>query len=329
MKPVVSIIIPVYNVDRYISRCIDSILSQTLRDWELIAINDGSTDNSLSELNKYANDPRIKILDIPNGGVVNARETGLSQATGKYLLFVDADDYIPSDALEQMSDVMKKENSDMVIGSYTLLWESDGRTKLVDNPKNIKKVDDCISYCIRNGETFLPVKMYILEKFKKVVSIPHHVIFMEDTIGVLQYLKSCRTVSVLDTSVYTYFKRSGSASMNIKEKTVESMLHVSEFLMAYREDCSFSCRKEIDKKIASLLYTSIVFEDRIKNKISDLAKLIDRFVGANTTLRGCKYSVLRCYLIKPKLAKRIINFSQSILNVKWLIKRVIWKIIHK
>lgn len=328
MKPIVSIIIPVYNVDRYISRCIDSILSQTLRDWELIAINDGSTDNSLEELNRYGNDPRIKILDIPNGGVVNARETGLSLATGEYLLFVDADDYIPSDALELMSEIMKKEGSDVVIGSYMLHWESDGRKKLVDNPKNFKNVDDCISYCIKNGETFLPVKMYILEKFKKVVSIPHHVVFMEDTIGVLQYLKSCRTVSVLDTSVYTYFKRSGSASMNIKEKTVESMLHVSEFLMAYREDCSFVCRKEIDKKIASLLYTSIVFEDRIKNKTSDLINLIGRFISANTTSPGCKYSVLRCYLIKPKLAKRIINFSQSILKIKGLLKRAIWKIIH-
>ena len=104
VMPLISIIIPIYNAEKFLARCIDSILSQRVEDFELLLINDGSKDNSLSICNDYAQrDSRIKVFDKPNGGVSSARNLGLDNASGEYVMFVDADDMLTSDALEMFS----------------------------------------------------------------------------------------------------------------------------------------------------------------------------------------------------------------------------------
>ena len=89
-----SIIVPVYNVENYVDKCIKSILNQTYKNYEVIIINDGSTDNSLNIINKYKNNKKIKIITQKNKGLSNARNNGMKMATGDYLLFIDSDDYI-------------------------------------------------------------------------------------------------------------------------------------------------------------------------------------------------------------------------------------------
>jgi glycosyltransferase involved in cell wall biosynthesis len=102
--PLISIIIPIYNAEKYLSTCIESILSQGFEDFELLLINDGSKDNCLSICNDYAQrDSRIKVFDKPNGGVSSARNLGLDNATGEYVMFVDADDRLVPNALEMFS----------------------------------------------------------------------------------------------------------------------------------------------------------------------------------------------------------------------------------
>ena len=97
--PKISVIVPVYNVSEYISRCADSIVSQKLYDIELIFVNDGSKDNSREIVEKYQlNDSRITILDKENGGLSSARNYGLRHAKGEYILFVDSDDYLELNA---------------------------------------------------------------------------------------------------------------------------------------------------------------------------------------------------------------------------------------
>ena len=94
-KPKVSVIVPVYNVEKYLDQCLDSIVSQTLDDIEIIIVNDGSTDESLKVINKYAErDSRIKVVNQTNGGYAKAVNKGLSIASGEYVAEVDSDDYI-------------------------------------------------------------------------------------------------------------------------------------------------------------------------------------------------------------------------------------------
>lgn len=99
--PLVSIIIPIYNAETYISRCVDSILAQTFADFELLLVNDGSRDGSLEVCRQYAaNDSRVRVLDKPNGGVSSARNLGLESATAEWVMFADADDWIEPNTLE-------------------------------------------------------------------------------------------------------------------------------------------------------------------------------------------------------------------------------------
>lgn len=99
--PLVSIIIPIYNAEAYIPRCVDSILAQTFADFELLLVNDGSSDGSLEICHQYANkDSRVRVLDKPNGGVSSARNLGLESATTEWVMFADADDWIEPNTLE-------------------------------------------------------------------------------------------------------------------------------------------------------------------------------------------------------------------------------------
>ena len=110
----ISVIIPVYNVEKYLCECIDSVLGQTYQDYEVILVDDGSTDSSGTICDKYAEtNSRIKVIHRKNGGLSEARNTGFDAANGEYIYFLDIDDYIRADALERMHEASKKTNADI------------------------------------------------------------------------------------------------------------------------------------------------------------------------------------------------------------------------
>ena len=118
MSVKVSIIIPVYNTEKYLRKCLDSVCNQTLQDIEIICVNDCSTDDSLEILKEYAsNDNRIKIINFTeNKGVAIARNTAIEQAKGEYIGFVDSDDYVDLDFYEKLYNAAKSENAELVVG---------------------------------------------------------------------------------------------------------------------------------------------------------------------------------------------------------------------
>ncbi len=123
--PLVSIIVPVYNAEKYLNRCIDSILSQTMTDFELLLIDDGSKDNSGRICDEYAEkDARVRVFHKPNGGVSSARNLGLDNAKGKWITFVDADDRCSCDYLEHLLSKVD-DDTDLII-SYAVICDSTG-----------------------------------------------------------------------------------------------------------------------------------------------------------------------------------------------------------
>ena len=122
MNPEISIIVPVYNVEKYLKRCIDSILNQSFTDFELILVDDGSTDNSGKIIDEYAlKDKRIKVIHKENGGQGSARNRGLDIAKGNYIGFVDSDDWIHKDMYKCMYQIINEDNTDIVqIGHNTV-----------------------------------------------------------------------------------------------------------------------------------------------------------------------------------------------------------------
>lgn len=119
MKPMVSIIMPVYNAQRYLRETVESVMAQTFQEFEVLAVNDGSTDESLKILQEYAEqDERIRIIDKENSGVSDTRNVGIAQAKGEYLAFLDADDLLSPEYLAVMADAAQRTGADMLVCNY-------------------------------------------------------------------------------------------------------------------------------------------------------------------------------------------------------------------
>lgn len=132
--PEVSVVVPIYNVAEYLPKCIESILAQTYPDYELILVNDGSKDNSPEIAEEYAKkDPRIKVIHKPNGGLSDARNEGMKYATGKYVSFIDSDDFIEPDMLEKCVNAMHADDADMVIFDYYQYYQATGKKEVITN----------------------------------------------------------------------------------------------------------------------------------------------------------------------------------------------------
>ena len=117
----VSFILPVYNVEKYVRRAIDSLLAQTMPDFEAIFVDDGSPDRSADIISEAAaHDSRLRLIRKENGGVASARNAGLDAARGKYIFFLDPDDWVEPDAAEQLADAADSEDADIVIFGSTL-----------------------------------------------------------------------------------------------------------------------------------------------------------------------------------------------------------------
>ncbi|MGN1326481.1 MAG: glycosyltransferase family 2 protein, partial [Clostridia bacterium] len=122
--PKITVIMPVYNVEKYLEEAIDSVIYQTYQNLEIILIDDGSTDNSGNICDEYAKkDSHIKVIHQENKGLSGARNTGLDIATGEYIMFIDSDDIFPKDACEKMLKFMEEKDADYIVGNYTNMSE--------------------------------------------------------------------------------------------------------------------------------------------------------------------------------------------------------------
>lgn len=218
--PFLSIIIPVYNVDKYLNKCLDSIVKQSFRDYELICIDDGSVDNSLSILESYAkNDDRIVLIKKENGGLSSARNAGLNIAKGKWVLFIDSDDVLGINGRPTLTELEKLCNQvsgdvDWAVAKSTVFYESGCEFKDLDGDKSyfqLPKAKIYNSLSIRSihmnvcawGKIY---KREFIENFK--LRFPEGLIFEDE------YWYSCcllvsNKIQVLDLYLYSYLRRNG------------------------------------------------------------------------------------------------------------------------
>ena len=139
MQPKISIIIPVYNVEKYLRRCLDSVLNQTFAGWQAICVDDGSPDNCAAILDEYAaRDKRFAVIHQKNGGLSDARNAGLKKASGKYVLYLDSDDFLHPQTLEVLNYFADKNNSEMVV------FNIDSRA--TKEMENVVKRNEDVSY---------------------------------------------------------------------------------------------------------------------------------------------------------------------------------------
>ena len=140
--PKISVIVPVYNVEKYLDQCVKSILTQTLPDFEVLLINDASTDGSLSLARAFEKDPRVRVLDKPHGGLGDTRNYGASRASGKYLLFVDSDDWLEEDMFRSLYEAAEGSRADMVVFNFVRENLVDGDRRVCKLPVNYPELGD-------------------------------------------------------------------------------------------------------------------------------------------------------------------------------------------
>lgn len=215
----VSVIISAYNIDKYIERCINSIVNQTMLDIQIIVVNDGSTDKTLNIINKIAyTDKRIIVIDKRNEGIIEARKSGLEIARGNYILFVDGDDWIEKNTLEKLYDDAIKNNSDIVV--YNAFWSDDNKQEPRDI-FNIKGDNENYLKMLFLGEIMPAIwAKFIKLEYIKVnnVKFPNRVSYAEDLAMTSSLFIHNPKISFLSDNLYNYYQRLDSItkSRNIK-----------------------------------------------------------------------------------------------------------------
>ncbi|MBQ3641790.1 glycosyltransferase family 2 protein [bacterium] len=222
--PLISVIIPVYNVAPFLKRCLDSITNQTLSDIEIICINDCSTDNSLDILNEYAlKDRRIKLINLlKNQGAAVARNNGIKNAQGEYISFVDSDDTIDINFYEELYKKAKKNNTDIVKGGL-IRHNPDGTTEEGNINKLIKKYNKF--YCIYEFTSAIYKNSFIN---KNQIYFPPDIKMSEDVLFLNTAVLKSKSFEIIDNTNYHYYRR--------KDSTDKSQLPIDKIkfsLLAY------------------------------------------------------------------------------------------------
>lgn len=232
--PKISVIVPVYNVEKWLQRCIDSILGQTYKDFELILVDDGSSDNSGAICDDYAKkDGRIKVIHKDNGGVSSARNVGIDSSAGEYIMFVDSDDSIDSAMLENML-LGLNDSVDLVISSIEMIINNKNYVYVVSD--GVKSSSEFLSdYC---NEKFPKICFCgpVCKLYKKEIIDRYNLRFNvelnlgEDTYFNFSYIQYCAEVFTISKPYYFYFRENvNSLFSKFQKNTHEQSATVFDF----------------------------------------------------------------------------------------------------
>jgi glycosyltransferase involved in cell wall biosynthesis len=246
--PLVSIIIAIYNLESYLSKCIDSCIDQTYSHIEIIAVNDGSTDDSLSILEEYKlKDNRIKIVDKLNGGENSSRKSGIDNSTGEFLILVDGDDYLQPTTVESLLSISIREEADFVVAGYHLILAESGEiiSTKVHNSNTMYDMD-YLKYMMLHGHHTIWGKMYRSSLVKKEIQYPN-LKAGGDMVLSMQWALKAKKVVFTPEILYNYVVArpgsvmSGDSKVHIEEgfkafSLVFEMLLSSDQLSKYSKD---------------------------------------------------------------------------------------------
>ena len=334
--PKFSIIIPVYNVEKYLVECLESIVNQSFKDFEVICVNDGSTDNSLEILQKYAeNDERFKVLNQENQGQGIARNNALNIANGEYILFVDPDDFIELNMLEVLNERLDVQNVDVAFFDYQIFGENT-KTKIVrfmDEMKNTLNLNINDNFIFNWQElvkdNFRYTSMMVWNKvYSNKFLKENHIQFApnkhaEDHIFSISATLLANKISYIKKTLYYYRKRSDSSVNKVSENNFcifENIAIVADFLKQnnlykkYEHDfrnyivnlCVYHCNKiptallsTYIEKTRQLLSDKefSTFKKKIKGNFSLLEKLFS-IKNLNIPGKTGKYLTILGYTIR-------------------------------
>jgi glycosyltransferase involved in cell wall biosynthesis len=240
MIPIISVIVPVYKVEKYLCRCLDSVILQTFSDFECILVDDGSPDSCPELCDEYVKkDRRFKVIHkAQNEGLPMARKTGLKMAKGDFVFHLDSDDWIEKDALEMLYKRQQETNADVVIGSFAKYFKERYVPFVCKNYEIIDKQHMLKDFFIYPYKTVWG-KLYRMSLFKGVEQ-PEHLVYGEDIIANVQIFCDidCKKLAIMDKILYNYDASTNGISQGMicsEDKAanfIESFVFVRDFLIS-------------------------------------------------------------------------------------------------
>ena len=302
-----SIIVPVYNVELYIKRCLDSLVCQKIKDYEIIIVNDGSTDNSVEYIKKYKKkySSLITYYETKHKGLSAARNLGILKSNGEYIGFVDPDDSVSEDMFKNLYDVAKKNNYDIVCCGFKKMLKNEERIVSLDIQKEIKKEDIIIK-----AGPYVWNKIYKRNLFKKYhLRFPDGLIF-EDICTIYPLMLKAKKIGCINEIYYNYTCYREDSIMLQKKRNDNDILTALEILNHY-------CKKE------SLFdeYYDLICEINVRH-------IFFRLFEMREHSNGKKYYycfVNNCFNFLNNTFKDWRNVSKYAQKTKWIKKyRIAW-----
>lgn len=243
--PKISVIVPVYNTEKYLDKCLNSLAKQTLKDIEILVINDGSPDNSEEIIKKYEKEyPEIiKYYLKPNGGLSDARNYGIEKATGDYIGFVDSDDYVEKDMFEKLYSKAISNNYDIVVSDLYMVYEDNNNRDVISSCvysdyTNKEKIKALMTYIYPTAWNKI-YKRELLEniKFKKDI-------WFEDVEFMLRLFPNINNIGVVKEPLYNYLQRENSITYTFNKKLYNFIDNMEGIIDYYKQNNLYDEYKE-------------------------------------------------------------------------------------
>lgn len=301
MKPLISIIIPAYNVEKYIAKCLDSIKNQTFQNYEVIIVDDGSTDNTLEIINQYIS-KRFRVFSQKNKGAGEARNTGIKKAIGKYITFVDSDDfYYRNDCLEKIANEIKKNDSEVITYKMVRFYQNSGKY-LEEDDIGVNKqyeTEEYLTYTIEKSRLSISpcdkiIRKDIIDKNK--IYFPS-IKMLEDIDWSMRLYEHVQSVSIINEPIYVYRKqRNGSTTFQYTPEKVSTGI---TFIKDWCERCKKANHAYSELYLNYIAYQYIILLSVTNRKNSD--------EHIKSELKEYKWLLEYDLNFKTKMARRLYN----------------------
>ncbi|MDM5221857.1 glycosyltransferase [Peribacillus sp. NJ11] len=317
MIPKVSIIVPIYNVEKYLVRCLDSLVNQTFNEIEIILVNDGSTDNSIDIIEEFQKKYEfIEVINKINGGLSSARNAGIEKARGEFLLFIDSDDYIELNMVEMLYSAASTSNSEIAICKFSYVYSN-------NNDKEINTNEDYNKYKFVNNNQL--IKLFLLnivsghawnKLVKRELFIKHNIEFpygkyYEDAPTMMKLFSVVNKCTLINDSLYNYLQREDSIIKSTDIKKVKDHLNN---LTEIKNQLSIQQKNELNHEIQYFSINQLFYNSYLLSKIENKENVLEHKPLLKKNIKTIDYiSLLRIKSLRAKM--KIILMKSYTFNI--------------